>query len=256
MPVELEVDSDVRVLLVLLRPVESESTPLCVVLSADEVELDSVLNWPKFTASVALVPAATLVSLTGLVAPTPPKVIVECDASSYTTASTRPVDSEATVLLVALTLADNELTLLVLLLTTVDSEFTLLLVVDSPVDRDVTPLCVVLIADEVELDSVLSWLKFTASVALVPAATLVSLTGLVAPTPPKVIVECDTSSYTTASARPVESEARLLFVVLRPVDREPMLLPVVDRPVDNELTPLCTVLSPVEVDVERPSTVL
>ncbi|WP_306170655.1 hypothetical protein, partial [Burkholderia pseudomallei] len=53
----------------------------------------------------------------------------------------------------------------------------------------------------------------------------------------------------------VDSEARLLSVVLKPVDSELMpvevdvdneatVLLVVDSPVDSELTPLCAVLMP------------
>ncbi|KVD63985.1 hypothetical protein WI88_08855 [Burkholderia ubonensis] len=41
MPVEVDVDSEPTVLLVELRPVDSELTPLCAVLMPVEVEVDS-----------------------------------------------------------------------------------------------------------------------------------------------------------------------------------------------------------------------
>nr|WP_329956642.1 hypothetical protein [Collimonas humicola] len=125
------------------------------------------------------------------------------------------VDSDDTLLLVVLRPVDSELMPLAAVLkpveVDVDNADTLLLVVLSPVDSEFTPLCAVLIPVDVEVDSDVTlllvelkpvdselmpadvevdkddnWLKFTASVGLTPAATLVSVTGVVAPTPPKV----------------------------------------------------------------------
>jgi len=79
MPVEAEVDSEVTLLCALLIPVEAkvetELRLLLAVLSPVDVEVDSEASWPKLTASVALTPDATLVSLTGVVEPVPPRVI-------------------------------------------------------------------------------------------------------------------------------------------------------------------------------------
>jgi hypothetical protein len=127
-------------------------------------------------------------------------------------------------------------------------------VVLSPVDKELTLVDVV-------VDSEVNWLKLTASVGLTPAATLVSVTGVVEPTPPSVTFVWVESSYWTEFASPVDSEATLLLVVLRPVDSDVMPvevevdsearpLLVVLRPVDNEVTPLWAVLIPVEVEVD------
>jgi hypothetical protein len=82
-PVERELrldDVDVErlptALLVVLRPVESE-----LMLAEDAV--DREVNWPKFTASVGRTPAATLARMTGVVAPTPPNVMLVWPGLSY-----------------------------------------------------------------------------------------------------------------------------------------------------------------------------
>ena len=89
-PVEVDVDSEVTLLFVVLRPVESDATPLCAVFTPVDKELtlvdvvvDSEVNWPKLTASVGFTPAATLVSVTGVVEPTPPSVTFVWVESSY-----------------------------------------------------------------------------------------------------------------------------------------------------------------------------
>ncbi|KVQ15058.1 hypothetical protein WJ98_24465 [Burkholderia ubonensis] len=41
MPVDVEVDNDATLLLVVLRPVDSELTPLCAVLMPVDVDVDS-----------------------------------------------------------------------------------------------------------------------------------------------------------------------------------------------------------------------
>jgi hypothetical protein len=76
------VDSEATLLLAVLRPVDSELTacwavltPVDSELTLPEVVVDSEVNWPKLTASVGFTPAATLVSVTGAVEPTPPSVI-------------------------------------------------------------------------------------------------------------------------------------------------------------------------------------
>lgn len=52
-PAEVEVDSEFTLLLVELRPVDSDPRPV-------DVAVDSEFNWPTLTASVLWVPAATL----------------------------------------------------------------------------------------------------------------------------------------------------------------------------------------------------
>jgi pilus assembly protein FimV len=79
-PVDAEVDSEVKLPLSELKPVDSELIPLVamprpvdaevdsevtlllVVLRPVEVEMDKEFNWPTLTASPFAVPAATLVS--------------------------------------------------------------------------------------------------------------------------------------------------------------------------------------------------
>ncbi len=258
--------------------------------------VDKLYNWPPLTACVlpdATAPAATLVSRTGAVAPTPPRVTLLCDALSYITALPSPldsaVDSDATLLLVVLSPVDSDITLLFVVLKPVLSDATLLFVVLSPVDNEVTPLCAVLIPVEADVDNEANWLPLTASVLVAltaPAATFVSVTGALAPTPPNVTFVCVLSSYCTAFPSPVESavdsEVTLLFVVLKPVESEvtplsAVLIPVeaevdsedtalfvalspvlsdatllfvVLNPVDSEITPLCAVLIPVDADVD------
>jgi pilus assembly protein FimV len=56
------------------KAVDSDDTLLFVVLKPVELDVDSEVNWPKFTASVGFAPAATLVRVTGAVEPTPPNV--------------------------------------------------------------------------------------------------------------------------------------------------------------------------------------
>jgi hypothetical protein len=75
-PDDVEVDRLLTLLLVVLSPVDRLAMPL-------ETEVDSDVNWPKFTASVGFAPAATLVRTTGAAAPTPPRVILVWLASSY-----------------------------------------------------------------------------------------------------------------------------------------------------------------------------
>ncbi|WP_269767499.1 hypothetical protein, partial [Burkholderia ubonensis] len=88
---------------------------------------------------------------------------------------------------------------------------------------------------------------------LTPAATLVSLTGAVAPTPPSVTEVCPGLSYCTVFARPVDSDPTALDVA---VDRLLTLLLVELRPVDSDVTPLCAVLMPVDADVDSEVTEL
>ncbi|OJA95203.1 hypothetical protein BGV48_22485 [Burkholderia ubonensis] len=146
------------------------------------------------------------------------------------------VDSDTTLLLVALSPVETD----------VDSDATLLLValsfVETDVDSDVTLLLVTLSPVEVEIkvDRDWSWLTLTASVGLTPAATLVSFTGVVAPTPPSVTVARALSSYCTALAAPVDSEATVLLVMLSPVDNE--LIPI-EVDVDSELIAIIAALS-------------
>jgi hypothetical protein len=220
------VDSEARLLSVVLRPVDNEPKPLAV-------DVDSEVSWLTFTASVASTPAATFFNATGAVAPAPPNVTLECALLSYCTASPRPVDREARLLLVVsrpvereLTPVDSELRPLAV---EVDRLVTLLFVASRPVDSEPRPLAV-------DVDSEVNWLTLTASVAFTPAATFFNATGAVAPVPPSVTLECVLSSYCTALPRPVDSDATLLLVVSRPVDSEL-------TPVDNELRPLA-----VEVD--------
>ncbi|AIY43432.1 Ribokinase [Collimonas arenae] len=73
-PVEVEVDKELTLLLVLLRPVDNELMPLFTVLNPLDTDDDKDDNWPKLTASVVCLPAATLVRMTGAVAPAPPNV--------------------------------------------------------------------------------------------------------------------------------------------------------------------------------------
>jgi uncharacterized protein YfkK (UPF0435 family) len=84
-PVEVEVDKLETLLFVVLRPVDRLPMLLVAVLKPVEVEVDrlaipletevdSEVSWLTFTASVGFTPAATLVRMTGDVAPTPPSV--------------------------------------------------------------------------------------------------------------------------------------------------------------------------------------
>jgi hypothetical protein len=65
------------------KAVDSDETLLLVVLKPVEVDVDSEVNWPKFTASVGFAPAATLVRVTGVVAPGTPKITFVCVPSVY-----------------------------------------------------------------------------------------------------------------------------------------------------------------------------
>jgi hypothetical protein len=77
-PVDVEVDKLLTLLFVVLSPVEVEvdrlEMLLVAVLSPVDVEVDSEVSCPKFTASVGFTPAATLVRMTGVVEPAPPRV--------------------------------------------------------------------------------------------------------------------------------------------------------------------------------------
>ena len=153
------------------------------------------------------------------------------------------VESAATLLLVVLRPVDVEL----------DNAATLLSVVLRPVDREATPLCAVLMPVDVDVDNEVNCPKLTASVAATPSATLVNVTRVVEPAPPSVTFVCDTSSYWTESASPVDSDATLLLVVLKPVDSE--LIPV-EAEVDRLLTPVDKELAVVDVELDKLDTLL
>jgi hypothetical protein len=102
---------------------------------------------------------------------------VDAEACTKLTSGATDVDNAATLIFVVDRPVDNELTAVEV---DVDSAVTLLFVVDRPVDSEPT-------AVEVDVDSDVNWPTFTASVGFTPAATLVRVTGVVEPTPPKVI---------------------------------------------------------------------
>jgi len=169
--------------------------------------VESVVNWPKFTASVGFTPAATFVSVTGVPEPAPPSVTFVCAVSSYWTAAATPVDSEPSAVDVEV---DSVATLLFIVDSPVLSTPTLLLVVDNPVFSATTLLCVVLMPDEAEVDS-------TAILLFVVDRPVDN-----EPTPLcTVLMPVDVD---------VDSAATLLFVLDTAVDNE--LMPV-DVAVDN-----------------------
>jgi hypothetical protein len=126
----------------------------------------------------------------------------------------RPVDSELTPLCAVLMPVDVDVDNVARLLSVVDSPVDsvpmLLSVVDCAVDSESMLLCVVLMPlatvpesavdselmpVDVDVDSVVSWPTFTASVGFTPAATLDSATGAGAPVPPSVTFVWPVSSY-------------------------------------------------------------
>ncbi|GAC1321606.1 MAG: hypothetical protein NVSMB28_13480 [Collimonas sp.] len=127
----------------------------------------------------------------------------------------RPVDSEPTFEAFCESPVDSELMPLFAVLkpleVEVDNEETLLLVDDSPVDNELR-------LAEVEVDSEFNWLTLTASVFLVPAATLIIRRSL--PTEPT-----DTTLLNPPSVEPAPSttEFRPVAFAFAPIatEREP-----------------------------------
>ena len=227
MPVDVDVDRLLTLLLVVLRPVDSE-------LIAKATDVDSDDTWLTLTASVGFTPGATLVSLTGAVAPTPPSVTLVCDGSSYWTELATPVDSETMPV-------DSDPMLVEV---SVDRLVTVLLVVLRPVDRDVTLFVRVLMPAEVEVDR----LPMLLVVVLRPVDRLDTLLFVVLRPVDSELTPVD------SELMPVEVEldrlVTLLLVVLRPVDK--LVMPVeVEVEVDSELTPVDRELMPLDVEVDR-----
>ncbi|KGS80376.1 hypothetical protein X947_4172 [Burkholderia pseudomallei MSHR7334] len=116
-PVDALVDSDARSPTAPSSDVDSDATPLAAVESPAAVLVDSDANWPTLTASVALTPAATPVSVRGPWPPAKstvrpgelaPTLIAPVEASCVTTPT--PSDSmlvESEAMLVAVDV-DNE----------------------------------------------------------------------------------------------------------------------------------------------------
>ncbi len=148
----------------------------------------------------AIFPAATFVSRTGVVTPAPPRVIADFDGSSYDTTLSTEVCRPARFALTVLRLVDSDVTLSAVPSSDVDNDAMPLSAVASPVDAlvdsdarsptapssdvdsDATPLAAVESPAAVLVDSDASWPTLTASVALTPAATPVSVRG---PWPPR-----------------------------------------------------------------------
>ncbi|KGX55692.1 hypothetical protein Y024_999 [Burkholderia pseudomallei TSV44] len=153
-PVDALVDSDARSPTAPSSDVDSDATPLAAVESPAAVLVDSDANWPTLTASVALTPAATPVSVR---APWPPAkstvrpgelaptLIAPVEASCVTT----PTPSDSML---------------------VESE-AMLVAVD--VESEVMPVAV-------DVDNEVNWDMLTASVGLTPAARPLSNTPPVA----------------------------------------------------------------------------
>jgi hypothetical protein len=163
------VDSEPRLLLVVLRPVLSELTPLIAVLIPVEAEVDNDVT----LVLVVLKPVDSEVASAGFCVDSEPRVLLVV---------LRPVLSGLTPLIAALIPVeadvDNELTLPLVATRPVDSELTLLFVVPKPVEMTLTLAFVVL---RLVLRPVLTeynWPPFTASVepdATFPFATLTIL---------------------------------------------------------------------------------
>ncbi|VBC02729.1 quinolinate phosphoribosyltransferase [Burkholderia pseudomallei] len=190
----------------------------------------------------AIFPAATFVSRTGVVTPAPPRVIADFDGSSYDTTLSTEVCRPARFALTVLRLVDSDVTLSAVPSSDVDNDAMPLSAVASPVDAlvdsdarsptapssdvdsDATPLAAVESPAAVLVDSDASWPTLTASVALTPAATPVSVRapwppakstvrpGELAPT---LIAPVEASCVTTptpSDSMLVESEAMLVAV--------------------------------------------
>ncbi|AIS89453.1 hypothetical protein BBU_324 [Burkholderia pseudomallei NAU35A-3] len=189
----------------------------------------------------AIFPAATFVSRTGVATPAPPRVIADFDGSSYDTTLSTEVCRPARFALTVLRLVDSDVTLFVVPSSDVDNDAMPLSAVASPVDALVDSDARSPAAPSSDVDSDANWPTLTASVALTPAATPVSVRapwppakstvrpGELAPT---LIAPLEASCVTTptpSDSMLVESEAMLVAV-----DVESEVMPVaVD--VDNEV---------------------
>ncbi|CAJ3152706.1 quinolinate phosphoribosyltransferase [Burkholderia pseudomallei] len=189
----------------------------------------------------AIFPAATFVSRTGVATPAPPRVIADFDGSSYDTTLSTEVCRPARFALTVLRLVDSDVTLSAVPSSDVDNDAMPLSAVASPVDALVDSDARSPAAPSSDVDSDANWPTLTASVALTPAATPVSVRapwppakstvrpGELAPT---LIAPVEASCVTTptpSDSMLVESEAMLVAV-----DVESEVMPVaVD--VDNEV---------------------
>ncbi|CAJ4914165.1 quinolinate phosphoribosyltransferase [Burkholderia pseudomallei] len=189
----------------------------------------------------AIFPAATFVSRTGVVTPAPPRVIADFDGSSYDTTLSTEVCRPARFALTVLRLVDSDVTLSAVPSSDVDNDAMPLSAVASPVDALVDSDARSPAAPSSDVDSDANWPTLTASVALTPAATPVSVRGPWPPAKstvrpgelaPTLIAPLEASCVTTptpSDSMLVESEAMLVAV-----DVESEVMPVaVD--VDNEV---------------------
>ncbi|AIO58921.1 hypothetical protein BO06_2830 [Burkholderia mallei] len=190
----------------------------------------------------AIFPAATFVSRTGVATPAPPRVIADFDGSSYDTTLSTEVCRPARFALTVLRLVDSDVTLSAVPSSDVDNDAMPLSAVASPVDAlvdsdarspaapssdvdsDATPLAAVESPAAVLVDSDANWPTLTASVALTPAATPVSVRGPWPPAKstvrpgelaPTLIAPLEASCVTTptpSDSMLVESEAMLVAV--------------------------------------------
>ncbi|CAJ2966595.1 quinolinate phosphoribosyltransferase [Burkholderia pseudomallei] len=189
----------------------------------------------------AIFPAATFVSRTGVATPAPPRVIADFDGSSYDTTLSTEVCRPARFALTVLRLVDSDVTLSAVPSSDVDNDAMPLSAVASPVDALVDSDARSPAAPSSDVDSDANWPTLTASVALTPAATPVSVRGPWPPAKstvrpgelaPTLIAPLEASCVTTptpSDSMLVESEAMLVAV-----DVESEVMPVaVD--VDNEV---------------------
>ncbi|CAJ5505240.1 quinolinate phosphoribosyltransferase [Burkholderia pseudomallei] len=189
----------------------------------------------------AIFPAATFVSRTGVATPAPPRVIADFDGSSYDTTLSTEVCRPARFALTVLRLVDSDVTLSAVPSSDVDNDAMPLSAVASPVDALVDSDARSPAAPSSDVDSDANWPTLTASVALTPAATPVSVRGPWPPAKstvrpgelaPTLIAPVEASCVTTptpSDSMLVESEAMLVAV-----DVESEVMPVaVD--VDNEV---------------------
>ncbi|KGR96704.1 hypothetical protein X948_4582 [Burkholderia pseudomallei MSHR5608] len=175
-------------------------------------------------------------------APAPPRVIADFDGSSYDTTLSTEVCRPARFALTVLRLVDSDVTLSAVPSSDVDNDAMPLSAVASPVDvlvdsdarsptapssdvdSDATPLAAVESPAAVLVDSDANWPTLTASVALTPAATPVSVRGPWPPAKstvrpgelaPTLIAPVEASCVTTptpSDSMLVESEAMLVAV--------------------------------------------